>query len=75
MVRNGAQAFFLGDKGRDGAQIDKMPFWGLRNSLSAGKNMYHEESLRPDSILKSRTHQLFKNGTFLTKIVSDLFSE
>ena len=56
-VRNGAQGFFPGEE-RDGAQIDKMPFWGLRNSLSAGKYMYHEENLRPDSILKSTTHQL-----------------
>ena len=29
--------FFPGDNGRNGAQIEKMPFWGLRNSLSAGK--------------------------------------
>ena len=71
--RGGAQRcahFFPGDNGRNGAQIHKMPFWGLRNSLSAGKYMYHEENLRPDSILKSRTHQLFKNAQFLTKIVS-----
>ena len=66
--------FFPGEKGRDGAQIDEMAFWGLKYSLSAGKNMYHAENLCPDSILKSRTHLLFKNGPFLANIVSDLFS-
>ena len=58
MVRNGAQPLFPGEKMRDGVQIDKMPFWALRNSLSAGKNMYHEENLCPDSILKSRSRLL-----------------
>ena len=62
--------FFPGDNGRNGAQIGKMPFWGLRNSLSAGKYMYHEENLRPDSILKSRSRLLFKNDPFLANIVS-----
>ena len=59
--------FFPGEKGKDGAQIEKMLFWGLRNSLSAGKYMYHEENLRPDSILKSRSRLLFKNGPLLAK--------
>ena len=68
---NVAQAFFPGIQGRDGAQNYKMPLWGLRNSLSAGKNIYHEENLRPDSILKSRTRQLIKDSPFLAKIVSD----
>ena len=45
-------------------KLVKMPFWGLRNSLTAGKNMYHEENLRPDSILKSRTQQLLKMTRF-----------
>ena len=66
--------FFPVEKGRDGAQIDKMLFWGLRNSLSAGKNMYHEENLRPDSMLKWRSHQLFKNVPFWAKYVSAFFS-
>ena len=60
VVHNGVQAFFLGEKGRDGAQIDEMQCWGLRDSLSAGKNMHHEENLRPDSISKSKTYALFK---------------
>jgi len=47
-VPDGAQAFFPGDNGRNGAQIQQMPMLGLRNSLSAGKYMYHEENLRPD---------------------------
>ena len=63
--------FFPGDNGRNGAQINKMPFWGLRNSLSAGKYMYHEENLRPDSILKSRSRLLFKNDPCLAKIESE----
>ena len=74
MVHNGAQAFFPGKKGRDGAQIDKMPFGVLRNSLSACKKMFHERNLRPDSILKSRPHVLFQNGPCLRKIVPDFFS-
>ena len=72
-VRNGAQGFFPGERGRDGAQIEQMPFWGLRKGLSAGKYIYHEESLDPDSILKSRTNQVFKHGPFLANIVNDLF--
>ena len=71
MVRNGVQAFFPGEKRRDGAQINKMSFWALRNSLSAGKNMYHEENLHPDSTLKSRTQLLLKSSLLLTKNVSD----
>ena len=78
-VRNGAQRcatvrkqFFPGDNGS--AHIKKMPFWGLRNSLSAGKYMYHEENLHPDSILKSRTRLLFKNCPFWAKTVSDFCS-
>ena len=65
--------FYPGEKGRDGARIDKMPFWGLRNSLSAGKYMYHEENLRPDSILKSRSHLKFRNGPFLLHILWSMF--
>ena len=61
--------FFPGDNGRNGAHIEKMPFWGLRNSLSAGKYMYHEENLRPDSILKSRSRLQFKNSPFLAENV------
>ena len=37
MKMNGAQGFVLGGKARDGAQIEKMPFWGVRNSLSVGQ--------------------------------------
>ena len=69
-VRNGAQATFPGDNSRNCAQIKKMPFWVLRNSLSAGKHMYHEENLHPDSILKSRSPLQFKNSPFWGKNVS-----
>ena len=37
IVRNGAQRFFPGGKGTDGAQIDKMQFWAFRKGLSGGK--------------------------------------
>ena len=66
--------FVRGDNGRNGAQIEKMLFWGLRNSLSAGKSVYHEENLHPDSILKSRSRRQFKNSPFLVENVSVFFS-
>ena len=67
MVHNSAQRFPLVTNGGMVRKSEKMPFGGFRNSLSAGNNIYLEENWHVDSILKSRTHQLFKNCPLLAK--------